>query len=316
MITTLLLGCNLFNSTTDTGVKTTDTVADSTPTTETGFSDPIYFTKYKVEVASTLRGVYSSGNGVYIVGTRGQAWVGSATDPWAVVALPLEVAGADAYSLWGNGVDATLELAVAMEDGWVATYTGGVWTATSLGAGDNRGVGGTTLTNLFAVGENGIQHWDGTAWTLEAEPTVDMNAVYAYDGGALACGAEGNILKRGESGVWEATVTNKVANFYGVDGTGATDIWAVGDQGIILHWDGASWRQTTTDSYETLRAVYAFAPDAALAVGNNGAALSWDGTEWTVLNSDTHQNLYAVHGVSGVNAWVVGDGGLASQYKP
>jgi len=295
-----------------TPTETGDT-ADSAPAEDTA-PEVINWTKYKVDTAATLRGVYSSGAGVYLVGSRGQAWVGSATSAWAAYSLPAELAGADVNGLWGNGSGDSLQLAVAADDGLVAVLSGGVWTVSSLGAGSNHAIDGTAITNLYVVGENGIHHFDGVAWALEVEPTITMNAVWAYDAGAFAAGNEGTVLRRTDSTSWPEVETNKAANLYGIAGMSASDVWVSGDQGVVLHYNGSGWTQTETGSTETLNGLYMPAADTIIAVGNDGATLKYTGT-WATLANETNQNLYAVHGVSGTNAWAVGNGGLAMQYK-
>ena len=60
-------------------------------------------------------------------------------------------------------------------------------------------------TDVWAVGTNNtIFHWDGNAWTLQANPA-------------------------------------DVPPLYSIDAVSATDVWTTGDAGQILHWDGAAW---------------------------------------------------------------------------
>jgi hypothetical protein len=306
----LVLACGLPATT---PIDTGDT-ADSAPAEDTA-PEVIYWTKYKVDTAATLRGVYSSGAGVYLVGSHGQAWVGSATSAWATYALPVELAGADVNGLWGAGSGDSLQLAVAADNGLVAVFTGGVWTVSSLGTGSNLAIDGTSISNLYVVGENGIHHFDGVVWTLEVVPTLTMNAVWAYDSGAFAAGDEGTVLRRVDSVTWPEVETNKAANLYGIAGVSASDVWVSGDQGVVLHYNGSGWTQTETGSTETLNGLYMPAAGTVLAVGNDGATLKNSGTGWTLLANETNQNLYAIHGVSGSNAWAVGNGGLAMQFK-
>lgn len=312
MLTLLLLACT-GDSPTDTN-KTPDetgtTTESGTTTTTTGGVD--YWTKYKVETDSSLRGVYSSGSGVYIVATRGQMWTGSSTEAWAPVTVTTN--SPDFNNLWGAGADETLELAIAADDGWVYTYSAGAWTEHSIGDGDNRAVSGTSVNDLYVVGDNGIYHFDGVSWSQEATASVGLNAVWAGTDSVWVAGDEGEVMRRTD-GVWAASETNKSANFYAIAGSGASDMWTFGDQGVVMRWDGASWKQSTTPTTETLNGVYAATDGTMFAVGNNGTTLRWESTGWESLANDTDQNLYAVHGVSGVNAWGVGNGGLAMQYK-
>lgn len=312
MLTMLLLACKDPSTATDSADSGGDT--DSADTDTDVPAEEVLWTKYRIDTSSTLRGVYSSGQGVYVIGSRGQAWVGSATTAWSAVTLPAELAGVDLNGLWGSGAGETLQLAIAADDGWVATYSAATWTMWSLGTEDNIAVDGTALTNLFVAGDNGIQRFDGATWTLESTPTVAMYSVCAFETAAYAAGAEGTVLRRGDGGVWAASDTGKVANFFAINGVSAGDVWAVGDQGVIMHWNGTAWSQSDNDRTETLNALFVGAADGVIAVGNGGVTLTYNGDRWRERASDTFQNLYAVHGVSAANAWTVGNGGLAMQY--
>jgi hypothetical protein len=283
---------------------------------ETGDEAPaIVWSKYKIDTTASLRGVYSSGAGVYVVGTRGRAWVGSATEPWAVLALPTELTGVDLNAVWGAGNGDSLQLAIAADDGLVAMLNAGVWTVTQVTTGDLLGIDGTSAANLYAVGDDGIFHYDGSTWSSEYTAIASINGVFAFDGGAFAVGDEGTVLRKSGESAWTASDTGRAGNMYGVHGSDGSNVWVVGDQGAILHWDGSGWTPITSSLDETLNAVFVAGADAAIVVGDNGAAARWNGSAMSAMGTDTHQNLYAVHGVSGTNAWTVGNGGLAMQFK-
>lgn len=310
MIVLLLIGCTGAPTGGD-GSPTDDTVGDDTAADTAAPSGG--WSRYAIDTAATLQGVYSSGQGVYVVSTRGQAWVGSATQPWTVVELPAELQDVDINGLWGSGAAETLELAVAADDGRVGVYTGGVWGVYTTGTGDNHGIDGSSSADLYIVGEDGVFRFDGEGVLFEASSDVPLNSVYAWTGGALACGDEGVAMLRGSSS-WSTLATGRSVDFHGLGGTGASDVWMVGDQGTILRWQGSAWNESSSPVAETLNAVFVADSGEAIVVGNGGVALKWS-SGWTDIASGVEQNLYAVHGVSGTNSWAVGAGGLAMQYK-
>lgn len=74
----------------------------------------------------------------------------------------------------------------------------GVW-----GTEDLHGIWGSSSTNVWAVGQGGIVHWNGAAWSSTASGTTDkLNSVW---------------------------------------GSAANDVWAVSGGGRILHWAGSAW---------------------------------------------------------------------------
>ena len=90
----------------------------------------------------------------------------------------------------------------------------------------------------------------------------------------------------------------------------ASDGWAVGDAGIIVHWDGASWQVVSSPTTNDLNAVHMLAANDGWAVGGSGGAngtiLHWDGGTWQSVASPTNLELFSVFMVSATDGWIVG----------
>lgn len=95
-------------------------------------------------------------------------------------------------------------------------------------------------------------------------------------------------------------------------GTRPDDIWAVGDNGTALHWNGAGWRDTPTNVTTTLTGVWASAPNDAWTVGmtpdGDQSLLHWDGARWTpvILPSRNRAALRAIWGSGPGDVWAIG----------
>jgi len=172
---------------------------------------------------------------------------------------------------------------------------------------DNRflGVDAIGTTDAWAVGWSratwntptaGLAaHWDGSAWSLIGTPAV---------GGDVTLD--------------------------GVDGSGATNVWAVGAAGaatLTERWDGNAWSVVASPTPAGsigahLRGVKVLAADHAWAVGEYTMAtnprartliLHWDGVAWQQVaspNPDSVQNLLvAVDGLAANDLWAVGNVG-------
>ena len=101
----------------------------------------------------------------------------------------------------------------------------------------------------------------------------------------------------------------QASNLNGIHGTSATDIWAVGDAGTMLHWDGATWKLVPSLSGTNLRGVWGNAANNFYAVGDGGFIQHWDGTAWVQQLSGVQNRLSGVSGFS-TYTWAVGDGGV------
>lgn len=110
-------------------------------------------------------------------------------------------------------------------------------------------VWGPSRDHLFAVGWMGcILHFDGTRWTQQYGGLVDDES-QAF----IAC-AENTPL-------------------FAIDGNASGHAWAVGDDGMILHYDGHAWQRETSPTYINLRAVACTPNGGVYAAGGEGTVL-------------------------------------------
>ena len=91
------------------------------------------------------------------------------------------------------------------------------------------------------------------------------------------------------------TAEEVVAGFNGVDGFSMKDIYAVGYEGEVWHYDGAHWEQYDSPTNLALTRVRCVAPDAWYAVGVGGIVLSGRGDRFeAVAHNNTKDNLFGV----------------------
>jgi len=97
---------------------------------------------------------------------------------------------------------------------------------------------------------------------------------------------------------------------YGVWGSGASDVWAVGYGGIILHWDGSAWSMVSSGTTYPLFSVWGSGASDVWAVGAFGTIVHWDGCAWTSIPGGTTNFLNGVWGSGESDVWAVGDEGI------
>jgi len=149
---------------------------------------------------------------------------------------------------------------------------------------------------------------------------TDRTDVYAV-GGPVGNGQPALAL-RFHGGHWRELEPGGTGTLWWVAGSGSTDVWMVGTQGRILHWDGAAFTEHASGTTATLWGVWAAAPDDAWAVGgtpNGGTAaaadndlvLHWDGAAWSRVELPRRLGvaLFKVWGTSSENLYAVGEGG-------
>ena len=97
-------------------------------------------------------------------------------------------------------------------------------------------------------------------------------------------------------------------------GSSSKDVWAVGDAGTILHFDGKAWTQVESGTTESLLGVVGHGPDDVWAVGEKATMLHFDGKTWTADTSKESVENMSLLGVwtgAKSDVWVSGvDGSI------
>ena len=75
----------------------------------------------------------------------------------------------------------------------------------------------------------------------------------------------------------------------------------------MVHWDGKKWNLIDSDFPVTLRGLYGLASDDMWAVGNEGVILHYDGETWTPWSSGSVATFYEIHGDGEGHVVIVGD---------
>jgi hypothetical protein len=143
---------------------------------------------------------------------------------------------------------------------------------------DIRSVWAASAHDVFAVSDGAVLHFDGNYWR-------------AMDAGGCGC----------EDGL------------YGVWGSSATSVYAVGLAGAVLHWTGQEWTPESDPDLgsDDLYATWGSSAGDVWAVGDFGRIVHFDGADWTTVAADpvTAQPLFSIWGTGPANAWAVGGTG-------
>jgi hypothetical protein len=93
------------------------------------------------------------------------------------------------------------------------------------------------------------------------------------------------MVRRLAGGDLQLLKTGVNKNIYGVWGTAADNVYAVGAQGTLLHWNGGSWTLQASLGGGTadLRSVYGADATHVWAVGTAGAAAAFNGAVWKAI---------------------------------
>jgi hypothetical protein len=145
------------------------------------------------------------------------------------------------------------------------------------------GGGGGQPFTLDNLGNNPFRY--------ERVPSADYGellCVRDVTGLVAACGQSRQVYRRaGANWVRMDTGMRKMAaaSLEGIDGTGPSNIFAVGDYGTILHYDGSRWIELDSPTNRPLAAVRCAAPDEVYVCGNDGILLKGNRNAWQILAS-------------------------------
>jgi len=93
----------------------------------------------------------------------------------------------------------------------------------------------------------------------------------------------------------------------GIWGTASDDVFAVGEAGTILRYDGKRWYAMESPTTLAIRTVWGTGPTDVYAAGEDGLLLHFNGAAWTPLQSPTDRLLLQLWGVPGSpNVYSVG----------
>jgi len=200
-------------------------------------------------------------------------------------------------SVWGPADNDLYAVGGEPDAGLMMNFDGSEWSAVDLGVDVPllNWVFGFSANDITAVGREGtIIHWDGAAWTVQTTPTVeDMWGVWgAAPDDLWAVGGRGReegqaTLLHFDGTDWTdvALPTLERANVFAlfkVWGSSASNIYVVGQRGVVLHYDGSVWTEELVGASTDLIAVWGTGPDRVVAVGGRGTGTVsvFDGSEW------------------------------------
>jgi len=132
----------------------------------------------------------------------------------------------------------------------------------------------------------------------------------ATDGWAV--GDAGLMSRTTDGGVtWTDQPSVVTAQLNAIWGTGPSSIWAVGNGGTIIRWNGTVWSTQNAGVTVDLHSVHGVNNTNVFAAGAATTILKYDGTTWSDETTPGAQNtiLRGIWAADASNIWAVGNGG-------
>ncbi len=177
---------------------------------------------------------------------------------------------------------------------------------TEIRASGARGTGRSTVTVLPPTARV-------RSWRIAREGLTDASLLGYYSADpqtSFAVGTGSTILRTLDGGLsWSRMAAPDSLDLISVWGTSATNVYAVGSGGMILHFDGTSWTRMQSPTDRILFEVWGLGPDDIYAVGYR-TSVHYDGTSWRLLAGVETAELWAVWGSDRAHIFAAGQDGL------
>lgn len=108
---------------------------------------------------------------------------------------------------------------------------------------------------------------------------------------------------------WTTMNSDVSVDLYAVWGTSASNIYAVGENGTIVHYDGSGWVQQSSGTSQTLLTIWGKNPNNIYVAGRQGTLLHYNGTAWTNITTGTYYDLVGISGTDGSPVYLVASNG-------
>ena len=256
---------------------------------------------------------------------------------WGLSADALFVAGDNGIALLYDGASWRIESAPDLDDlnGVWGTSPTNVWfvgdrdsflrwngvvfeTFPSSGNVALRGVWGASEDEVYAVGDRGrLRRFTNGNWRAEISRTPnDLASVTGSSSGFIAVGEGGVVIRRPDR-EWRLESSRALKTLQAVWGTATDALWAVGDTGTVLSYDGGAWSEADIGiNTSNIIGLHGAGRDDVWAVGANSQTFHYTGEAngWTTVRAPTPETLNAVHVFSSTLAYAVGDAGVLVQW--
>jgi hypothetical protein len=139
--------------------------------------------------------------------------------------------------------------------------------------------------------------------------TNTLNGIWGSSASIVFAVGDGGTILHYDGSSWSSMTSGTANNLNGVWGSSASDVFVVGDGGTILHYNGSSWSSMASGTTYDLNAVWGASGSDVFAVGNMRTIIHFDGTAWSAMSPPCCYNFFGVWGSSGTDVYVTGFGG-------
>lgn len=161
--------------------------------------------------------------------------------------------------------------------------------------------------------------WSQTDWALGPGQAIWSNpAMYGSDDGRIHRLVLGRIelALSPDLGSWTDQTDPGLPSHHlqNVAVIAENDAWAIGDNGLLLHYDGQSWTIVPSPYGDRMNGISVISAQDIWVVGDGGHIIHYNGTQWSAVPSPIGDHLYGISMLSSSDGWAVGAAGKILHY--
>jgi hypothetical protein len=158
-----------------------------------------------------------------------------------------------------------------------------------------------------------LLHWDGRAWSIFSNPTplgyiVDLSFLTSRYAWGIVSEDEGAgpvyYLARWNGKDW--STVNRAPALNAIQLVSTVTGWAVGDEGVILQWNGSAWKAIESATDKDLNGLVFTSNFSGWVYGTEGVILRYAYGEWWTYSSMAPSPREMVLDPEGEDGWILG----------
>lgn len=227
---------------------------------------------------------------------------GAPGSTWDPISALTDGSGQGRRQIWGSAPDDVW--VVGPGEGEARHFNGADWEQADLGLEgfSPSAISGSAADEVFVASPDGsVLRFNGSGWQFDGA-LMSAPALWAWGSGeALAVGASATFMKR-TAGAWTAQPLDVLTFPRAIGGSSGADVFAVGDSGLVMHYNGSGWTQLDAPAPANLVSVWSLGPGEAVAGGEAGQIMRLTPSE--VTSMEPLPEPYTGHTIAAV--WAAG----------
>ena len=233
------------------------------------------------------------------------------------------VSGQDMYGISSYNASTT-DIWASGGSGKINHYNGVVWSESQdIGVTDLNDIVMTAEDDGWIVGDGGaLYQYNGTSWSIFSGASATQTTDTDFNAGTTS---STEVSGTGSAASTTLEFTNAWAEhsdspvvtqeLWDISVVSASDIWASGLSGKILHYDGSSWTESQDTGNQNHEGIAMVSASDGWIASNSAKIYRYNGSTWSQFVDLGNGNYRGIHMNSASDGWIVGNGGRLVHYN-